>query len=964
MKIKEKLNNMKDEGILDPVTDKRRLFKTEEVLSDWRVLVPVLILTFFVVFWACNWLGNFLCNLKAIFQPAAERRALIGFSQCFKLNHPAWVVLIAIALALWGTLALAWNIRTNYKKTNIGQKGVARWSTEKEIREQYKEIPDGHCGDADEFEGGGGVPVHRNGDKLYIDDSPVNNMIIGITRSGKGEMFVFPMLDIYSRAGKGDLSKRASLVISDPKLELYANSFDTLKRRGYDVYCLNLVEPIKSMGYSPLQLIVEAYKQENYDDAEMLANTFAYSVFNPNAGGGNDKFWSTESANLCVAMILAITDDCLREDRHENVETLKKIIDLQDRWDLLNEEEQAEVRQQLKDGVNPYQLFALPPDFTFHPTHKWEQQITMYSVYNTMTELARLTDPKTGHSALDDYFQQRPVGDRGKLKYSAIEVAGDQTKGSIFASCLAELTIFTYNDIAKMTAHTQFDLKDVGFGDKPVAIFLGIPDYDQSNHFIASVFIRQLYFTLAKQATMTKSGKCKREVIFLLDEFGNLPAIEGMESIITVCLGRNIRFDLIIQSYAQIEQKYDKGADTIIGNCSNQIYIATNDKQTAENYSALLGNKTITTVSRSGQKLSLNKSFTEQQEERPLLNSNELMELQEGECVVKRVVKRQDLNHKKVTPTPIFNHGSTAFKYRWQYLQTDDATNQSDLHARSADVVETLNENTARRDAYVHEVEEAEEQGQEVSSVPKPEGKTSPAWLFPSFKTTDDIDYDKTVENTKMSDIMFNIYHFCDAAMRKYGKGEPSGDDKDDRGSKGPDKLPENYKTLVEEAGGDEYARRHTAEKIHDSQLGNMDGDIPRKIYNVMKDFLPGVQFSDPVFQAYTIEDCYWKTYMAYAGDSGPHGHRLTRNEFLDKFHEIRRLAGAHDLSEAERIRKNLEPCAEFIRDQLNRVADIVATFDESEPNDDGSAEASGTGTPGTDPVATRTAAAAPVSAN
>ena len=46
-----------------------------------------------------------------------------------------------------------------------------------------------------------------------------------MTRSGKGEMFVFPIIDILSRA-----EEKASLVITDPKLELYKSSFQTLKK--------------------------------------------------------------------------------------------------------------------------------------------------------------------------------------------------------------------------------------------------------------------------------------------------------------------------------------------------------------------------------------------------------------------------------------------------------------------------------------------------------------------------------------------------------------------------------------------------------------------------------------------------------------------------------------------------------------------------------------------------------------
>lgn len=885
---KEEFEHNMDVYVREPTEDKGQLFKIEKISSSWFVLIPLSVLVFLLTFWGINWLVGSLTNVFQLGVSAMEGHTswvkVFSIINMFKLTPFS---LIGILLGFILQLKMIWDLRTNYKDTNIGQKGTARWTTLREIQQQYKSIPlkaphrENHPED-DYYEGKGGVPICEYKDKIYIDDSPVNNLIIGITRSGKGEMFVFPMIDIYSRAGKGDPSKRASIIATDPKLELYANSFDTLTKRGYEVCCLNLVEPLKSMGYNPLQMIIDAYKAENYDEAEMLANTFAYSIFNPGASGGNDKFWSTESANLLVALILAHIDDCLKEDQFCNVRKLKEFREKQKLWEELDEDEQLKIYQKIQavkkkaeqqkaywdkrlerdphlnankpkeayDAVikdfelnGLYDLEAIPPQMEFTPSDKYERMITMYSIVNTFTELGRLTNSEDGSSALDDYFAVRPVGDRGKLKYSAIEVAGDQTKGSIFASCLAELTIFTYNDIAKMTSRTEFDLADVGFGDKPMAIFLGIPDYDQSNHFIASVFIRQLYFILAKRATQA-GGKCKREVIFLLDEFGNLPAIEGMASIITVCLGRNIRFDLVIQSYAQVEKLYDKDADTIIGNCGNKIYILTNDNQTAENYSQSLGNKTITTISRSGGKLSTNKSFTESQEERPLLNPNELMQLQQGECVVTRTMKRTDKSFNNVAPTPIFNHGDTKFKYRYQYLSED----------------------------------------------------------FTDGKTVDDIDYDETVEHTRMEDITFDIYHFCSDVMAPYIPAEKT----DSSGNKTPNLEFVKFQEHVKESKGTEYTTRHMPENVKKKKLKELTRRRREQVHDIMAPYVPGLQANDPLFESYSFDDCLWKTYLAYGKgnltedsldpeEESPMPHQTQKELFWEKFDSLNQIFQSSD---------------------------------------------------------------------
>ncbi len=158
-----------------------------------------------------------------------------------------------------------------------------------------------------------------------------------------------------------------------------------------------------------------------------------------------------------------------------------------------------------------------------------------------------------------------------------------------------------------------------------------------------------------------------------------MPAIQDMANIITVCLGRNIRFNLVIQAYAQLKNKYGDDAETIEGNCGNTIYILTNNYETAKTISQKLGDGTINSTSRSGKGLSTDKSKTEGVDGKPLLTPNELMELKEGESVVVRVVKRQDKSRRRIKAHPIYNTGKTGLKYRWEYLGDDFNTDRSIL---------------------------------------------------------------------------------------------------------------------------------------------------------------------------------------------------------------------------------------------------------------------------------------------
>ena len=111
-------------------------------------------------------------------------------------EHPVtkWIYLGIVLLMLIVDAVTVYQFKVAYseEQLNQGQKGVSRWTTNEEMTAQYTESPDRDR----PFPGHGGTIVSRIGKKLYIDDSLTNNLIIGITRSGKGEMFVVPSIDV------------------------------------------------------------------------------------------------------------------------------------------------------------------------------------------------------------------------------------------------------------------------------------------------------------------------------------------------------------------------------------------------------------------------------------------------------------------------------------------------------------------------------------------------------------------------------------------------------------------------------------------------------------------------------------------------------------------------------------------------------------------------------------------------
>ena len=108
-----------------------------------------------------------------------------------------------------------------------------------------------------------------------------------------------------------------------------------------------------------------------------------------------------------------------------------------------------------------------------------------------------------------------------------------------------------------------------------------------------------------------------------------MPKIDKFDKMITVGRSRKIWFNMIIQSYAQLNNVYgDKVADIVKGNCGIKMFIGSNDMGTCKEYSELCGNITVATNSSSGSANSARDiNVTTQMQVRPLIYPSELQRL-------------------------------------------------------------------------------------------------------------------------------------------------------------------------------------------------------------------------------------------------------------------------------------------------------------------------------------------------
>ena len=185
--------------------------------------------------------------------------------------------------------------------------GYSRWAKEKEIKESSKVEK---VNPKDKELKHAGIPLINNGKEMWVDDSDYHNLVIGSTGSGKTENLVFPMVNVLAKKGE-------SMIITDPKGEIYSKTAKNLEARGYKIIILNFREPSKGNAWNPLSLPYQYYKEGNYDKATELLDDVALNIlYDPSSK--SDPFWEKGSADYFSGLALGLFQDAPEKEVNLN----------------------------------------------------------------------------------------------------------------------------------------------------------------------------------------------------------------------------------------------------------------------------------------------------------------------------------------------------------------------------------------------------------------------------------------------------------------------------------------------------------------------------------------------------------------------------------------------------------------------------------------------------------------------
>lgn len=304
--------------------------------------------------------------------------------------------------------------------TSKKDKGYSRWAKESEVKKQLVEVdPKAYTADA------AGLVVINNGKKIWVDNGEAHNIVVGSTGSGKTQAIVFPLVQSLAKRGE-------SMIITDPKGEIYENTANMLRERGYNIVILNFRNPQNGNAWNPLGLPYTLYKEGNTDKAIELLDDLAKNIlYDENS---KDPYWENAGADYFSGLALGLFEDAKPEEVNLNS-------------------------------------------------------------MNLMSSLGEERFGGPNNNYIKEYFNGKDPSKPAYINASGTVFTAEETKQGVLSTFKQKVKIFSSRDnLSEMLSYSDFDMKEIG--RKRTAVFMIVQDEKKTLHPLATIFIKQCYETL------------------------------------------------------------------------------------------------------------------------------------------------------------------------------------------------------------------------------------------------------------------------------------------------------------------------------------------------------------------------------------------------------------------------------------------------------------------------------------
>ena len=534
------------------------------------------------------------------------------------MNNDTWTLIFLLA-AVFGALAAiaAFSNRGSLdsiksKDVGDGQHGTARWDTPAEVRKTFRSVPlpalwrkGEQLPDAQGLVLGCvgknpappelhllGRTIHppvpeklwkHGGIRALVDCDDIHCLMIGASGVGKTAYFLYPNLEYACASGM-------SFLALDTKGDL-ARNYGAIARDcyGYQVSVVDLRNPTKSDGYNLLTLI-NHYMDLCREDpsnlaarakAEKYAKILSKTIINPDGENfAQNQYFYHAAEGVLTAVTLLLAE-------------------------------------------------YLPPK-RIHGELRERRHIV--SVFKLVQELLAPSGVK-GKNQFQLLLAKLPPDHKAKWFAGAALNTSEQAMMSVISTVLSRLNAFLDSEMEQILCFdTAIDAET--FCNEKSAIFIVLPEEDQTKYFMVSLILQNLYREILTVAD-ENGGRLKNRVVFFADELGTCPPIQSLELMFSASRSRGLMLVPIVQSITgQLQKNYGKeGSEIIVDNCQVNIFGGfAPASQTAVELSKALGSRTVMSGSISRGKNDPSQSL--QMIERPLMTPDELKSMPKGSFIV------------------------------------------------------------------------------------------------------------------------------------------------------------------------------------------------------------------------------------------------------------------------------------------------------------------------------------------
>lgn len=582
----------------------------------------------------------------------------------FDAMSPSMTLLLFLIIGLILFILIIEPKLSRRKLKNNNEHGSSKFADIKEIKENFDKEELNNINTS-------GFPVWYEKEKgkfknVYYDNKSPHYVLIGSTGSGKSITVSIPICIQFATA-----KEKHSVVLTDPKAELFKTTGKIFEDNGYNVVTIDFRNPTKSSKINIMQPIIDEWKEHCIYDKNMM---FFLSYFIKSNKILIGKMFSNKKYQEQIIDKYKLVDYIIEVIKN-NQEELEKNIKNKKYFDNYSymEYTSEKLKGYLNNLSNLEILDKIKEMQNNSSNHQAEANHLVISLANLIFTEKESKDPFWINSSkqlfiglvgifLEDYkkglidenkiniasikkFQNsslikenqmylqrnlntRSYGNLSKDYLTSILSSAENTYKSVTAVFGEKMSIFDDLNVENITSISEFNFTDVG--RKPTALYIIVPDEDKSYYQLVTIILGMLIKDLSKFANMPENnGMLPVKVEWILEEFANMPPINDIHVSVSVARSRGMRYIFFIQSFAQLDQIYGKEIASIIIDNSALCYLKTNSVECAQIIEKKLGRATITTnsLSTSTDPFKVGGNQTTSLLGRELLTANEIISL-------------------------------------------------------------------------------------------------------------------------------------------------------------------------------------------------------------------------------------------------------------------------------------------------------------------------------------------------